>query len=252
MSSTAIRAEGLSKSYGAGTRAYGTLRDALFGRDQVSNDLVQSLDQVTFDLIRGECVAVLGQNGAGKTTLLKILARITHPSAGTVDIWGQVTALFEVGSGFHGELTGLENIFFNAALHGLSRRDTQRHLQSILEFSELEQAIHRPVKQYSRGMQLRLAFSVAIHLDPEILLLDEVFAVGDLRFQKKSFERLRAIKAAGTTILFVSHDLTVVEALADRVLVLDKGALVYDGSYAMAYGRYLELLGMGAATSVRP
>jgi lipopolysaccharide transport system ATP-binding protein len=179
-----------------------------------------ALQDVDFDVGAGETFGIIGHNGAGKSTLLKILARVTPPTSGEIHLNGRVGALLEVGTGFHAELTGQENIFLNGAILGMRRQEIERKFDEIVEFAEVEQFIDTPVKRYSSGMYLRLAFSVAAHLEPEILIVDEVLSVGDLRFQEKCLGRMETVAAEGRTVLFVSHNLTAVSKLCERSMLL--------------------------------
>ena len=189
-----------------------------------------ALRNVSFDARHGEVVGIIGANGAGKSTLLKILSRITPPTEGYVELEGRVSSLLEVGTGFHPELTGRENIFLNGAILGMSRADTHRKFDDIVSFAELETFIDTPVKRYSSGMFVRLAFSVAAHLEPEVLLVDEVLAVGDIHFRNRCLGRMEDLRGEGRTVLFVSHDMTSVRQLCTRALMLKGGAVVEDGS----------------------
>jgi homopolymeric O-antigen transport system ATP-binding protein len=188
-----------------------------------------ALKDITFNVSTGEALGIIGHNGAGKSTILKLLSRITTPSAGEITINGRLSALIEIGSGFHPELTGRENIYLNGSILGMLRRGITQKLDSIVEFAELRQFIDTPVKRYSSGMYVRLGFSIAAHLDPDILLLDEVLAVGDAAFQQKCLQRISELKQNGTTIVFISHDLRAVQKLCDRVILLKKGAIEADG-----------------------
>ena len=184
---------------------------------------------VSFDVERGEALGIIGHNGAGKSTILKLLSNITTPTAGEIRINGRLAALIEVGSGFHPELTGRENIYLNGAILGMARSEITKKLESIIEFAGVRQFIDTPVKRFSSGMYVRLGFSIAAHLEPDILLLDEVLAVGDASFQKKCLDRISELKEAGTTIVFISHDLRAVERLCQRVLLLKRGQIVMNG-----------------------
>jgi ABC-type polysaccharide/polyol phosphate transport system ATPase subunit len=188
-----------------------------------------AVKDVSFDVKRGEALGIIGHNGAGKSTILKLLANITTPSSGEITINGRLAALIEVGSGFHHELTGRENVYLNGSILGMRRREITDKLESIFDFAGVRQFIDTPVKRYSSGMYVRLGFSIAAHLDPDILLLDEVLAVGDAAFQAKCIRRITELKEAGTTIVFISHDLGAVEAFCDRVLLMEKGQLVANG-----------------------
>jgi lipopolysaccharide transport system ATP-binding protein len=233
----AIQAAGLSKQYRLGQIGHTTLREAAGSvaqqlrarRRRTKPETIWALRDVGLQIERGEVVGVIGRNGAGKTTLLKVLSRITDPSAGAVRIEGRVGSLLEVGTGFHPDLTGRENVFLNGAILGMRRAEVARKFDEIVAFSGVERFIDTPVKRYSSGMAVRLAFSVAAHLEPEILLVDEVLAVGDSEFQRKCLGRMRSIGESDRTVLFVSHDLAAVGRLCSRVLVFDAGRLVDDG-----------------------
>ena len=221
----AIRAEGVGKRYAIGVSraAYGSLRESLTealtapfrrrarGRAIPESDTLWALRDVSFEVREGEVVGVIGRNGAGKSTLLKILARITEPTTGQVVLSGRIGSLLEVGTGFHPELTGRENVFLNGAILGMRRAEILKKFDEIVAFAELERFLDTPVKHYSTGMYLRLAFAVAAHLEPEILLVDEVLAVGDAAFQKRCLGKMNEVAKAGRTVLFVSHNLGAVQ-----------------------------------------
>lgn len=253
MGDVAIRVEGLSKRYRIGRRArYQALRDAIadtvrtpfrwlkalawgYGDhepDRAAPPYIWALRDISFEVKRGEVVGIIGLNGAGKTTLLKILSRITEPTEGRAEVYGRVGSLLEVGTGFHPELTGRENIFLNGAIIGMKRADIEQKFGAIVSFAEVEPFIDMPVKHYSSGMYTRLAFSVAAHLEPEILLVDEVLAVGDAAFQEKCMGRMSEVSGQGRTVLFVSHNLKAVLKLCDRVLWLSQGRVMLDGDPA--------------------
>ncbi|HVG31097.1 MAG TPA: ABC transporter ATP-binding protein [Pyrinomonadaceae bacterium] len=247
----AIRVEGLGKRYriGAKQESYRTLRETLAdtaaapfralrstlrgaggdGRRRRADE-IWALKDVSFDVKRGEAVGVIGRNGAGKSTLLKTLSRITEPTEGYADIGGRVGSLLEVGTGFHPELSGRENVYLNGAILGMRRAEIARKFDEIVAFAEVEKFIDTPVKHYSSGMYLRLAFSVAAHLEPEILLVDEVLAVGDMAFQKKCLGKMEDVAAEGRTVLFVSHNLGAVKELCQSAVVLKDGAVAFRGS----------------------
>jgi lipopolysaccharide transport system ATP-binding protein len=217
--------------------------DVLSGRQVVQGDFVDefwALKDVSFDVNEGEILGIIGRNGAGKSTLLKILARITEPTAGRVTLRGRVASLLEVGTGFHPELSGRENIFLNGTILGMTRREIRRKFDEIVSFAEVEDFIDTPVKRYSSGMYVRLAFSVAAHLEPEILVVDEVLSVGDTEFQKKCLGKMNEIsRVGGRTVLFVSHNLTVISELTNRTVLLDHGALIMQDDTAKVLSRYL-------------
>jgi len=188
-----------------------------------------ALDDVSFDVRYGERVGIVGRNGAGKSTLLKILSRVVYPTHGEVRYRGRLVSLLEVGTGFHGDLTGRENVFLNASIHGLTRTEIDARFPSIAAFADVGDFLDTPVKRYSRGMHMRLAFAVAVHLDPDILILDEVLSVGDAEFQRKCLERVEALVSEGRTLLFVSHSASALRAFCDRCIWLDAGRLQADG-----------------------
>jgi lipopolysaccharide transport system ATP-binding protein len=246
---TAIEARGLSKKYRLGEMqaAYGTLRESLShaakrvtGREHHSaKQEIWALRDVSFDVPEGQVLGVVGRNGAGKSTLLKVLTRITTPTAGHVEIRGRVGSLLEVGTGFHPELTGRENIYLNGSILGMKRREIERRFDAMVEFSGVEKFIDTPVKRYSSGMYVRLAFSVAAHLEPEIMLVDEVLSVGDAEFQRRCLGRMEELGSAGRTVLFVSHALSAIAQLCDRAIQIDSGIVVQDGPPAEVIANYL-------------
>jgi lipopolysaccharide transport system ATP-binding protein len=209
---------------------------------RVDEDL-WALRDVSIEIARGEVVGLIGPNGAGKSTLLKLLSRITLPTEGRIKVWGQVATLLEVGTGFHPELSGRENVFVNGAILGMRRRDIEERFDEIVEFAGIERFIDVPVKRYSSGMYVRLAFSVAAHLQPEILLVDEVLAVGDAEFQRRCLGSMQATSESGRTVILVTHNLTVVQRLCLRVFVIDHGRLVIVGPPAVAVAEYLDRTG---------
>jgi lipopolysaccharide transport system ATP-binding protein len=253
MSDLAIRVEHLSKRYriGGPQVRYRTLRESLVasakaplrwlqgGRSAPASTFL-ALDDVSFDVKQGEVLGIIGRNGAGKSTLLKILSRITKPTGGRVELHGRVGSLLEVGTGFHPELTGRENIYLNGAILGMSYREIGHKFDQIVEFSGIEKFLDTPVKFYSSGMYVRLAFGVASHLEPEILVVDEVLAVGDADFQKKSLGRMDSVARAGRTILFVSHNLGAVNSLCTRCVWIDKGHVRHIGATQETVAKYLD------------
>jgi lipopolysaccharide transport system ATP-binding protein len=261
-----LRVEHLRKRYRIGEREpYKALRDVLtetakapvrlLRRGQSpakprDTDRIWALDDVSFEVERGEVLGLIGANGAGKSTLLKVLARITDPTEGQVILSGRVGSLLEVGTGFHPELTGRENIFLNGTILGMRKNEIVSRFDEIVAFSGIERLLDTPVKRYSSGMQVRLAFAVAAHLQPEILLVDEVLAVGDAEFQEKCLGKMRDVTREGRTIIFVSHNLTAVEGLCSRALLLDHGRLAFDGPAARAIERYRGRLEHGEAAVV--
>ena len=266
MSNRAIRVEHLSKDYRIGARqqAYRTLRETVSetmmapfrrmrklwqGEASGAAELHKTfwaLRDVSFEIQRGEVVGLIGRNGAGKSTLLKILSQITEPATGQVTMYGRVGSLLEVGTGFHGELTGRENIYLNGAILGMKRREIMQRFDEIVDFAEVEQFIDTPVKHYSSGMYLRLAFAVAAHLEPEILLVDEVLAVGDARFQRKCLQKMQDVGQEGRTVIFVSHNMPAITRLCQRALLLESGQLQHDGPAPQVVGAYLNL-GLGTS-----
>jgi lipopolysaccharide transport system ATP-binding protein len=267
MTDSVIRAEGLGKRYrirhnAERERYYRTLRDVMadgvkrgFGRltaalragagaytGSEKPPLIEdfwALKDVSFEVKRGEVVGIIGRNGAGKSTLLKVLSRITEPTSGRAHLKGRVASLLEVGTGFHPELTGRENIFLNGAVLGMSRQEIKRKFDQIVEFAEIERFLDTPVKRYSSGMYVRLAFAVAAHLEPEILIVDEVLAVGDARFQKKCLERMDKIGSEGVAVLFVSHNIGMVSKLCQTGMLLEQGKLVTSGAINDVVNSYL-------------
>jgi lipopolysaccharide transport system ATP-binding protein len=251
MSDIAIKVENLSKRYriglkdelpetlvGAATNFLRTpfqnLRQLrrltrFTGNGDAPEDVIWALKDVSFEVERGEVVGIIGRNGAGKSTLLKILSRITHPTSGRVELNGRVSSLLEVGTGFHSELTGRENIYLNGTILGMTKAEVDRKFDEIVAFSGVEKFIDTPVKRYSSGMRMRLAFSVAAHLDPEIMLIDEVLAVGDIEFQRKCLNKMDDVSKAGRTVLFVSHNMASILNLCQRVILLESGHIAMHG-----------------------
>jgi homopolymeric O-antigen transport system ATP-binding protein len=228
MSDVVIRADGLGKKYRISSQREKQGRGALFGVTPKSEDF-WALKDIRFEIGRGEALGIIGHNGAGKSTLLKILSRITEPTVGRVSIRGRVASLLEVGTGFHPELTGRENIYLNGSILGMSRAEIRKKFDEIVAFAEIDQFLDTPVKRYSSGMYVRLAFSVAAHLEPEILIVDEVLAVGDVAFQRKCMDYMKRLARSGVTVILVSHDLFAVKAMCRRVLTLSAGGLKFDG-----------------------
>ena len=228
-----ISAEKLSKRYVLGSRQPYSFREMLAGMFARGGDPKRelwALRDVSFSVGDGERLGLIGHNGAGKSTLLKILSRITKPTSGTASITGRVGSLLEVGTGFHSELSGRENIYLNGAILGMQRAEIERKFDEIVSFSEIEAFLDTPVKHYSTGMHMRLAFSVAAHLDPEVLIVDEVLAVGDVRFQRKCLRKMREVGESGRTVIFVSHDMQSITRLCDRVIWLKDGQVRSDKS----------------------
>ena len=248
MSETVIHVEGLGKRYRVGERErYLALRDVLAraftapfrrGEERRTRDYLWALRDVSFDVQQGEVVGLIGRNGAGKTTLLKILSRITRPTAGFAEIHGRVASLLEVGTGFHPELTGRENVFLSGAVLGMKKDEIVRKFDEIVDFAGVEHYIDTPLKHFSTGMQMRLAFAVAAHLEPEILFVDEVLAVGDLEFQKKCLGKMQEVSKSGRTIVFVSHQMNQIRRLCERALWIDAGQVRLDGLAETVIGGY--------------
>lgn len=259
--STAIKVENLSKAYQLGTIGTGTLsRDLerwiakVRGKEDPfmtigeandrsvkgTSDVVLSLNDISFEIEQGDAVGIIGRNGAGKSTLLKLLSRVTSPTTGTIKVKGRIASLLEVGTGFHPELTGRENIFLNGAILGMRKKEIARKFDQIVDFAGVERYIDTPVKRYSSGMYVRLAFAVAAHLESEILIVDEVLAVGDAEFQKKCLGKMGDVsKGEGRTVLFVSHNMSSIATLCNKGILLNKGKVEYDGSATEAISLYL-------------
>jgi lipopolysaccharide transport system ATP-binding protein len=261
MNELAIKVEGLSKRYRIGLKEeiHDTLvgaamafikspvknlkrlrRLSYFEDGQDEEDIIWALKEVSFEVQKGEVVGVIGRNGAGKSTLLKVLAGITYPTAGRAEIDGRVASLLEVGTGFHQELTGRENVYLNGTILGMTRKEIDRKFDEIVEFSGVEKFIDTPVKRYSSGMRVRLAFSVAAHLEAEILLIDEVLAVGDTAFQQKCLGKMGEVSKEGKTVLFVSHSMGMIRYLCSRALLIDKGKIQIDGNVSEVTDIYLQ------------
>ena len=255
MSGRVLEIDSVSKEYRLGVYGSGTLyRDIqswaarrrgkedpnrkLFAKEQIKGEFFMALENVSMAVNSGDAVGILGRNGAGKSTLLKLISRITAPSAGEIRVKGKVASLLEIGTGFHPELTGRENIFLNGAIMGMTRSETARKLDEIIDFSEIEQFIDTPVKRYSSGMYVKLAFAVAAHLDPDILICDEVLAVGDVAFQQKCLSKMSDVARGGRAVLYVSHNMRTVAQLCSRAVYLDQGHLTYDGTVAHAMDLY--------------
>ena len=222
-----------------------TLREffARIRRQKATYHDFEALKHVTFRIAKGEMVGIIGRNGSGKSTVLKVIAGVYAPSSGRVEVHGRIAPLIELGAGFHQELTGRENILLNGLLLGLSKRQVQEREERIVEFAELGDFIDSPIKQYSSGMYMRLAFAVATEVDPDVLLIDEILAVGDGGFRQKCFDRIRGFRAAGKTILYVSHDLGGIREFCDRVLLIHNGQLIEDGLPDFVTAQYEALLG---------
>ena len=271
MSDTAIRAQNLGKLYRIGSlEPYKTLRKTLAdvmyapihavastlnGHRKVvsrteSNNTIWALKDVSFEIKKGEVIGIIGRNGAGKTTLLKILSRITHPTAGSAEIYGRTGSLLEVGTGFHPELTGWENIYLNGAILGMKKAEIHRKFDEIVDFSGVERFIDTPVKHYSSGMYMRLAFAVAAHLEPEILIVDEVLAVGDVGFQEKCLGKMAAVAGSGRTVLFVSHNMSAISSLCPISIWFESGQILFRGRTSEAISQYVDTIRMGSNQAV--
>ncbi len=253
-----LRIENVSKMYKLGQIGGTTLRDELQrlsarihdredptkkigAKSYDKGETFMALDGVSFEVKKGERIGIIGRNGAGKSTLLKLISRITAPTGGVIGLNGRVASMLEVGTGFHGELTGRENIYMNGAILGMTKKEIDAKMEDIIEFSECRQFIDTPVKRYSSGMYVKLAFSVAAHLDSEIMIMDEVLAVGDMAFQKKCLDKMSDVsKTVGRTILYVSHNMNTIRELCDRVIVLDHGKVVFDGGVEDGIAMYME------------
>ena len=252
-----IRVQDVKKQYRLGQIGGGTLRgdlqswlarkrgkeetNTLIGTDQrLVGTTFMALNGVSFTVNKGEAVGIIGSNGAGKSTLLKLLTHVTAPTSGDIDLYGRVASMLEVGTGFHPEMTGRENVYLNGAILGMTRAEIDAKMDQIIEFSEVGDFIDTPVKRYSSGMYVKLAFSVAAHLDSEIMIMDEVLAVGDMKFQKKCLTKMRqAAKQDGRTVLYVSHNMATIRDLCDRCIVLDKGKVVFDGDVDAGIAIYM-------------
>ena len=261
MSETIIKIDHVSKEYRLGAIGGGTLRGDLQswwarvrGKDDpnlqigktayTGNEKFLALDDISFEVKKGGAVGIIGHNGAGKSTLLKLLSRVTAPTKGTIGYNGRIASMLEVGTGFHPELTGRENVYMNGAILGMTKAEISRKFDQIVEFAEMEKFIDTPVKRYSSGMYVKLAFSVAAHLDSEIMIMDEVLAVGDMAFQKKCLGKMsEAAKTDGRTVLYVSHNMNTIRQLCDRCVVLDKGKVVFDGEVEDAISLYIGMKG---------
>ena len=251
-----IKVENVKKEYRLGAIGGTTLRDELQRRRAMrkhledptlkigqtrgnANETFMALNGVSFEVKKSEAVGIIGHNGAGKSTLLKLITRITAPSEGDIYLNGRVASMLEVGTGFHPELTGRENVYLNGAILGMTRKEIDEKMDDIIEFSEVRQFIDTPVKRYSSGMYVKLAFSVAAHLDSEIMIMDEVLAVGDVAFQNKCIKKMREVADSGRTILYVSHNMNTIRKLCDKCIVLNKGTIAYIGDVEQAVSLYM-------------
>lgn len=260
MENLAIKIENVSKEYRLGTIGGGTLQgdlqsfwarlrhkedpNSIIGEEQAGQkgDRFMALNGVSFEVKKGEALGIIGHNGAGKSTLLKLLCRVTAPTTGKISYDGRIASMLEVGTGFHPELTGRENVYMNGAILGMTKAEIDKKFDEIVKFAEMEKFIDTPVKRYSSGMYVKLAFSVAAHLDSEIMIMDEVLAVGDMSFQKKCLDKMRdAAKLDGRTVLYVSHNMNTIRQLCDRCVVLDHGKVIFDGDVEGAITKYLNI-----------
>lgn len=245
MSDIAIKVENLSKKYIIGSGTSGSLRETLsntwrntFGGKRTDEEVFWALQDINFEIKQGEAVGIIGRNGAGKSTLLKLLSKITYPTTGKINMNGRVSSLLEVGTGFHPELTGRENIYLNGTILGMSRKEVKSKFDEIVAFSGVEKFLDTPVKRYSSGMYVRLAFAVAAHLEPEILIIDEVLAVGDAEFQKKCLGKMDEVAKQGRTVIFVSHNMGAVKNLCTTGFLLKEGKLIYSDNIDNTVSRY--------------
>jgi lipopolysaccharide transport system ATP-binding protein len=258
-----IRVENLGKQYriGGPQAAYSTLRESLAGAirsplkrilrgGRSTDETFWALSDVNFEVAPGEVIGIIGRNGAGKSTLLKVLSRITEPTTGRIELYGRVASLLEVGTGFHPELTGRENVYLNGAILGMRRTEIESKFDEIVAFAELEKFLDTPVKRYSSGMYMRLAFAVASHLEPEILVVDEVLAVGDAQFQKKCLGKMSDVSKQGRTVLFVSHNMTAVQSLCRRAAWLQQGRIVDEGAVSDVVSNYLKTASQAAQEQI--
>ncbi len=253
----AVKVSGVKKMYKLGQIGGGTLQadlqswwarvrhkedpNSIIGEEERSRgDTFMALNGIDLTIYQGEAVGIIGKNGAGKSTLLKLLSRVTAPTQGDIDIYGRIASMLEVGTGFHGEMTGRENVYLNGAILGMTKAEIDEKMEDIIEFSEVREFIDTPVKRYSSGMYVKLAFSVAAHLNSEIMIMDEVLAVGDMAFQKKCLTKMReAASKEGRTVLYVSHNMNTIRQLCDRCIVLDKGKVIFEGDVEQAINVYM-------------
>ena len=238
----AIRVSNLTKKFKVYYDKGRSLKEVILFRNRNKHEVRTVLNDVSFDIKKGEAVGLIGHNGCGKSTLLKLISGILYPDGGSVDIKGRVSSLLELGAGFHPDMSGRENIYINASIFGLTKEEIEARLQSIIDFSELAGFIDNPVRTYSSGMYMRLAFSVAINVDADVLLIDEILAVGDANFQAKCFSKLQEIKEKGTTIVIVSHSLSQIENICDRSIWINDGVIRADGTPLAVHSEYLEFM----------
>lgn len=259
----AIQLSGVKKQYKLGQIGGGTLQRDIqswwarihgkedpnlkIGQEQrIVGETFMALNGIDLTIYKGEAIGIIGGNGAGKSTMLKLLSRVTAPSAGTIDIYGRIASMLEVGTGFNGEMTGRENVYMNGTILGMTKAEIDAKMEDIIEFSEVRDFIDTPVKRYSSGMYVKLAFAVAAHLDSEIMIMDEVLAVGDMKFQQKCLSKMReAAKKEGRTVLYVSHNMNTIRQLCDRCVVLDKGKIIYEGNVEESIKHYIGMDALG-------
>ena len=247
MNDIAVRVDHVTKSFRMYHERNQSLKSAIMrGRRSVHEDFL-ALDDVTFDVPTGSTFGLIGSNGSGKSTLLKCLANIYYPNSGSITHFGRIAAMLEVGSGFHHELSGRENVFLNGSILGMSRKEITRKFDEIVEFSGVERFIDQPVKNYSSGMYVRLGFAIAINVDPDILVVDEVLAVGDAEFQEKCFQKFRDFKKAGKTVILVSHSMATVNEMCDHAAWVNQGKLMAAGQAEPTISAYLDSLDLGGA-----
>ena len=239
----AIQVKNVEKSFKIYYDKAHTLKETMLFWKRNQNELFHALKGVSMDIKKGETVALIGVNGSGKSTLLKLMTKIYYPTKGQIITHGKVTSLLELGAGFHQDFTGRENIYFNAAIFGLTKQEIDKRLDTIIEFSELGDFIDNPVRTYSSGMYMRLAFSIAINVDADILLIDEILAVGDQHFQEKCFAKLQELKESDKTIVIVTHSLDQVKSLCTRAIWIDEGKIAFDGDPSKAIEEYLKKRG---------
>lgn len=259
----AIQLSGVKKQYRLGQIGGGTLQRDIqswwarihgkedpnlkIGQEQrIIGETFMALNGIDLTIYKGEAIGIIGGNGAGKSTMLKLLSRVTAPSAGTIDIYGRIASMLEVGTGFNGEMTGRENVYMNGTILGMTKAEIDAKMEDIIEFSEVREFIDTPVKRYSSGMYVKLAFAVAAHLDSEIMIMDEVLAVGDMKFQQKCLNKMReAAKKEGRTVLYVSHNMNTIRQLCDRCVVLDKGKIIFEGNVEESIKHYIGMDALG-------
>lgn len=247
----AIEFKNVTKRYRIG-RGFTSLRSALSGKQNSKADYHWAVNDVSFELKPGEALGIIGPNGAGKTTILKLLSLVTRPTSGEILINGRLSALIELGAGFHPDLTGRENVFLNGTILGMSREEIKKRFDDIVEFSGIGQYLDTPVKRYSSGMYARLGFSIAAHVDPEILLVDEVLAVGDYAFRMKCYDRMDELRHKGTSLIFISHNMEDIRRVCDRGLVMYLGKKVFEGSADLAVAEYANVLRLNASKADKP